>query len=385
MAFGKNPEDLKNVPAFNSNSGSMEQRAAYLRKMAEEQAKKAREGGKGSFYMREFKPSLDAPDYIRLVKGEYNYVYGSIEGGTPTTQTIVLEYLPFVQHYNSAIKKQSVCSAGPFHYSKKHRDPCKGCDRFFGDITRGPDGKTKKGPVSKRDMSAFTVVHMAFYHKVEQTDDSGDVKKNPETGVPYYNWERCEGRGCTYCRQNKEKVDGRTLPWAMGDSHKNILIEEGTQRVRSSCRGCGTKDSILSKEWSCAECGQTIIDMATTEMKDSEIKEVANKPVTCPTCKVTGFLIELIECSKCTKAERATIFDVNWKVKRTKAADGSEQTMLILVDFDAPSPIPERYQEMAKPLPLERVYAPTSMEYQEKVMAASSTQPSAGARPYKPR
>jgi len=383
MAFGKDPNDMKKVASF--NGGSMEQRAAYARKLAEEQASKAKASSKaGGYFVREFKPSMEMPDYVRLVKGEYPFEQGVLDGENTHIETIVLEYFPFTQHYNSSptSKKTTVCSGGPFHFSKKHRKACKGCDRFFGDMTRGADGKTKKGPVSKRDMSAFNVVHMQTYHKMEQVDKvTGDIRKNPETGVAYYNWVPCEGRGCSMCRANKETTDGQLLPWAMGDSHKNILVTDGTQRVRDSCVNCHRKDSITSMEWACKSCGYTIIDMNTTTLKDSEIREVVNAPVKCPSCKQEGFLTELIGCSGCSAPTRATIFDVNMRVKRVQPNDGSEQTMLVIVDFDAPGPIPEKYAALAKALPLSKMYAPSTPEWQERAMESSPTA-TAGARPY---
>ena len=44
MAFGKDPNDMKKDASF--NGGSMEQRAAYARKLAEEQASKAKASSK---------------------------------------------------------------------------------------------------------------------------------------------------------------------------------------------------------------------------------------------------------------------------------------------------------------------------------------------------
>ena len=361
--FGKSEGDASNVSKF---GGSLRQRAAQTR--ANLESTHSKRGGGGRRYSDQFKPTTVGSDKIRIIAGDYTFVGSDGEGNLYEEH---LQYWPYVEHFHSTKKRSFTCSGGPKHFLKGKRDECLGCDKFYAGGGTGDDGKKTKGPMSKREMFAFTVWHYHKYHKIEQMDDKGNVVKN-DKGEPYYDWVQCEGRGCTACKEKKESVDGRLLHWPMGVTHFKTLTDDIDQLIGRSCRSCGERDAVEPVAWLCSnpECQEAIIDFASTELSDEKILDISSKKNKCSTCGYVGFLVELVQCKSCDNPERATIFDVDLEVKRAETSDreDSKATVLMATGWSNPCPPDAKFADKMKPLSLNTIYAPTSVEMQKKML-----------------
>src|SRR6201999_2073596 len=101
-------------------------------------------------------------------------------------------------------------------------------------------------------------------------------------------------------------------------------------------------------------------------LSDKDLKEITLSPARCPSCKFEAFLQEYYECNNCSKPNRATIFDVDMDVLRVaQGADNDKATVLQISQWSAPGPIDPKYTE-AKPLPLDKIYAPSPLDVQAK-------------------
>jgi hypothetical protein len=360
--FGKKEDNAGNVSRF---GGSFRQRAAQTR--ANIEATHSKKSGGNKRFNDMFKPTLVGSDKVRVIAGSFEYT-GADGEGNQYTET--LQYWPFIEHFHGIKKRSFQCSGGPTHFLKGKRADCTGCDAFYAGGGQGEDGKKKKGAMSKREMFAFTVWHYWKYHKIEQMDEKGQVQKN-DKGEPYYDWVRCDGRGCKMCKEGKESCDGRLLFWPMGITHFTTLTDDIDQLVGRSCRSCGTKDSITAVAWLCPneECGEAIVDFSSTELTDKQILELTTKPTRCGTCGHTGFLRELVECSGCDSPERSTIFDEDIDLKRSETGTGDKkQTTLSTTGWSAPSAPDPKYADKMKPLPLNIMFGPTPVADQRKIM-----------------
>jgi len=375
MAFGKNPAGLNNVGSFRQTSHTFNQNRSE---------KKFRGGGGGPpSWVNEYRPPKDDVDLIRVIQGVYTINDVDAQGALVKVEN--LTFWPFVEHFDARSKRRCVCSAGPNANDRNKRQPCHGCDLFWGSMKVNPvTNKKEKGFMGKRDMVAFTVVDYSKYHKIEQIDQqTGRVKTNDQ-GQPYYNWVKCskssEGRGaCDACDANKESKFGHRLHWPMGSDHYQTLLAYD-ETVGKACVVCGQKDVIRNDAWLCSnpDCGDAIID-DKTRLSSKEINEIVLKHCKCNTCGADGFLTELISCVNCTPAgkapKRATIFDVDLRLCRVEPADGSNRTTLSIVGFTDPHPVAKQFAELAKPEDLSRIYAPTPLEKQAVLFQVPSTPP----------
>jgi hypothetical protein len=369
MAFGKDHENLQSVKPFGAGT-SFSQRNSFLMRNQGEQ--RQRRSGGGMRFSDIYKPT-ESPsgfDLVRLLPG--SYPYRSCDG-KKNVYEYALEYWPFIEHFDGRNQKSAICSGGVFHNFKNDRDPCIGCDLFFStmDKQKGPDGR-RKSRVSKQDKYAFNVLHYNPYHKIAQVDDStGRVRTNEQSGEAYYEWVPCEGRGCPICPQNVETVGARVLKWEMSFSHYKAMTTAYSDAIALGCKTCKSKKSIQSLAWICSTpsggCGEAVIDLSDTTLKDEDILKIISEPVTCPHCKHIGFLDEVFQCSGCGQPERCTIFDVNMNVKRVKSGQGdSKQTALIVSDWTEACDIDPRFTEIVKVFDMPKIYGPSTIEFQQR-------------------
>jgi len=378
MGFGKEREGLNAVSPYGANV-SFQQRTAFFLKQQSEQ--KQRKGAGGNLYGDKFKPTMEVNqlDEGRLIKGAYEYIGCD---RNKNTYKHLLEYWPYISHYDGREERSSICSGGIFHNFKDARDPCHGCDLFWSTRETGPDGKKKKGRVSKSDQYAFNWLHYHPYHKIPQVDrETGQAKMNAETNEPYYEWVQCDGRLCKICPQNVETVPARLLKWEMGIQHFTALTVEYQSQVGNTCKSCGTRDSISTIAYVCSNeaCGEAVIDMRDTTLSDADIIKIKNEPATCTQCKKESWLTEIMQCSNCSTPDRSTIFDVDLKVRRMPMSDGSNGTQLIVSSWSAPHPIDPRYVVYAeKTFDMPRIYQPSDLEFQARQFRITGGAPAGG-------
>lgn len=353
MAFGKDDSQLANVGTY---------RQMAMAQVSQARAKGGGGGGMPNFIDR-FKPSTTEEELVRLVAGAFPIV-SALDKEHSVTR--VLPFMTFTEHFDARTKQSITCSAGPFAQFKEKREPCRGCDLFW--ELKKPDGKPGAS-VSKRDMFAFSIIHYAPYAQIPQVDKRTGQPRTNDQGKPFLEWHRI-------LRNEKNAFDGyeqkqaHRLHWPMGTEHYGVLWEYDIE-IGKSCTTCGDRDCITSVAWNCAnpDCEEEIIDVATSTLPLEEIlKMTTSNQTVCPRCRNQGFLQETIACRNCTpigKAPRkATLFDVDLRVRRKPANDGTDKTTLLVLGFSAPRPIDPQFADIAKPLPLEKIYAPTPWERQ---------------------
>lgn len=355
MAFGKDDSQLANMGTY--------------RQMAMTQVnhgRSSRSGGGGGgmpTFVDRFKPSTVEEDLIRLIAGSFPNVRAVDKEHTVTT---ALPFVTFTEHFDGQTKQSITCSSGPFAQFKEKRGACRGCDMFW--EFKKTDGKPG-ARMSKRDMFAFSVIHYAPYAQIPQIDRRTQQPRTNDQGKPFMEWHRV-------LRHEKANFDGyeqktaHRLHWPMGTEHYGVIWEYDRE-IGKSCTTCGGRDVITAVAWNCSnkECGEEIIDCESTTLPMDEIDKITRSNETvCPRCKTQGYLKEFVSCKNCTPIgadpRRATLFDVDMRVKRKPATDGTDKTTLLVTGWSEPRPIDPQYAEISKPLPLDKIYMPTVWERQ---------------------
>lgn len=368
MAYGKDSSQLDALSGFRQRQRAMEQQKPKR--------------GSIPHYVNKYVPSLHDTDRIRCIPGQFTVQYAT----SPTElREEVLPYFTFIEHYDGSLKTSSFCSGGPFSDYKGKAEKCRGCDRHWSMRPKLPTGKMGKSVVSKRPMFALTVLHFHPYARVPQVNPQGAPVLNPNTGEPYYNWQRVEPHQRIEFA-NYEQRDVQRMHWPMGKSHWDQLAGYDAD-IGKGCTVCGSKESIRSLAWLCGKCGDAAIDFETSTLPPEEVNKIINNPFTCRTCNTRDYLKEYIECAVCSPKGiapiRATIFDVDLNLRRMKSGDG-EQTVIQVTGWSAPYALGEDLAELNKPLKLDEIYAPTPWEAQvHKWGESDSVKPmTTGSVPY---
>lgn len=370
MAFGKNSSGLSSV-------GSWRQAATAA---TSKPARKSGGGGRAPTWVNSFKPSTGDPDTGRLLDGAYEVPVAQ-EDGSLLVQLV--PFFPYVEHYDGRHETQAICSAGPHAMDRNKREPCYGCDLFWADhaANKGQKGNTATKRMSKRDMFAFNWLHNAPYVNVPQIDKrTGQMRVNQQ-GQPYMQWipllphERAK-----YPEGQFEIKMGHTLHWSMGYGHFNALLEYD-KLIGKSCKSCGSRDSIESEAWLCGnpECGDAVIELGSTTLPSSDIEKIVNQPAMCPTCSMKSFLREVIHCTQCGHASRATLFDVDISVKRIEGRDGAKTTTLAVTNWSNPRALDPILAEQAVIEDLPKIFAPNTLDFQADRFRHTPSAPGAPA------
>lgn len=378
MAFGKNANDMKGVSPFNA---SFRQMSGQLSKS--NTGSKPRSGGI-PYFVDMYSPSTEYTDTIRLVQGEYIQPQIEGEGDDAVVTQVIMPFIKFTDHFDGAKKKGGICSAGPFANVKDKREPCHGCDIYWETAVRNAEGRFQSPRMSRQNKYAFNVFDYGVYHKLEQYDDQGKVRMNSVTKEAYFNWVKCQGQGCDACRAQKEAKQGNMSHWPINYTQLQVLRSAEVD-IGKSCVVCHTKDTITSLGWTCPHCQDGVIDMATTDLKTSELLELTDKPYTCLSCGETGFLVDNIECGVCARTGqtgvRASLFDVDLNVKVLVGPTGNK--VLQVMGWSAPGPVQPPFDALIKPLDLIARYAPEPLERQALkfgvVAAGPKREPQTGA------
>lgn len=361
MAFGKDPTHLGKVTPF---GGSARQQAAFASR------RRKKTSGSKLIFRNQFQPSLYIPDTIRVVPGAYWQQFlddsgNLIEGDFP--------FWSYVEHYHGVFEKSTFCSAGAYRWQKGAATPCHGCDIYWEDwnVRKSTGNKNKPKRLSMRDMFAYTILDHGVFHEVEDTDQNGQVKMNPNTKTPYMSWEKCLGQQCQNCTLGKKTKTGHVQPWPMGKRHFGTLNAYADQ-IGLGCMTCGSRMSITTTLWHCGnqDCGEAMIDLSNTALNLEQIYDRTTEPQNCPRCRETRFMQDIYECSVCTPqgapANRATIFDVDMQVRRQKNPEETG-TQLMIVGTSDPQQLNPTFTDIAKPLKLNEMYGPTDMNLQAQL------------------
>jgi len=371
MSFGKDQSQLATIPAFGGN---------YIQR-AKTSARRPQFGGGGGggtfFWKGNYRPPMHTPEMVRLIAGEYP------QEVTHDGVTIVTEVHPYIRVREHTTKqgkvtKSSICSSGPLWASgftnQYTGQPCNCCPVWFEDYQirkqKKSQGDNTKGPyrMGMRDMFAFNVWDYGYYFEIPDMDANGQMRMNNQTNQPYTSW--VKGNPNDPRMQGRPWRQGMLLPWYMGKTHWQTLINYDANVVGSRCKTCGTFGSIVCVMKICGnpECGQYIYDPNSTTLSEEQREKIDFYPYVCPKCGKEAYVDEVIECLSpgCGKPERARIWDVDLLVQRMKSGDG-QQTILQPLNHSEPRPISVPDPSAIKPLDLLKKFKPTSLEMQLKI------------------
>jgi len=343
-AFGKNPALLGNIPSFRQLSGQYNKGRTFRK-------------GKGiPYFIGQYRPPQVDSDTVALIAGNYEHLEVDDSGEKPVAIPVVFPFVKFVEHFDGKTEKSAICSAGPFRNFKDMRNPCNGCDIYWATLEPDDAGKKRSTRMSRQSKFAVGIIDYSPYHKQAQHDmQTGRPRINPKTKEPYFNWVKCEGRGCEMCAAKLPTKFGHNPHWPMSWGYYQTLLEQDRE-VGKSCRSCGGIETIASIAWICRGCGEAAIDMSSTTLKMEDIIKISESHFTCK-CGKTDFLQELVECRSCSKGDRMTLFDVECKVRRIPTGQNN-QSVLSISNWVLRRKLPQG-SDLAVPKDLLRIFAPT--------------------------
>lgn len=334
-------------------------------------------GGKGGapYFVNKYQPPDTGPaDIIRVIPGSFptprvdfdakDFVRD--ENGVVVVDN--LSYVKYVEYYHAVKNRSAIGSEGPLGDFKGKGQPCVAADWYWYEWRmRKANNSDKPNAMARREKFVFTVLVQAPFYKQPRTDkNTGQLIMNETTNEPYYDWVKGSKRGNDeFAAAGFERKEGHIQHWSLGFSHWNTLTEYVDSLARH-CRSCNNQDCIEQVALTCQNCGDSIVEFDSTTLTDAELEKVRNDETQCPHCKHVGYLEDIIRCSQCNHAEQATLFDFDLEVKRVKTAgDTGNQTTLSIIRASGPRPIDQIYgDDMRKPLPLDKIFAPTPVEKQ---------------------
>ena len=370
MAFGKDPDQLANIPAYGGNA--VQQAKALARRDIPPQ-------GKGMPY---WKSLFILPDthstIIRLIRGDYEQ---QVSFDKENIVTARLTHVRFIEHHNG--KRGGICSGGPLWYRKGKSLECPSCGMYWEDKTAITNWKAAKKmgqllPEPIKRMSAterfgYSMWDYGLYFQVPDIDGNGQVRMNPRTNQPYSNW--VPGSPNDPHFQGYPWKNGNLLSWAMPFTYHETLLNLEKQKIGTCCATCGTVGSIQSVMRTCAFCGDFIYDPNQCQLTEEQRTAIDDYPHTCQKCGKTGFTTEQIRCGNCAKPVRATLFDVDLEVM--KIGSKGKQTFVQVLSFSPPRPIQVQDPQILatiKPLNLLRKFSPTPPDVQRKMFGIGAVQ-----------
>lgn len=358
--FGKDPNAITRVNPY-GGSISLQQRKALM----DQRAQGKIEGGSK---FTQFVPEMELTASnvrVRLLAGKYStLIRGEVPDGyrvdvdhPPPVETVETEYLPFVRHTRAdrggggdyKFHWKFVCSGGPWYLSR-NREPCLGCDHHWDYSTK----EARKKAFTTQALNAFSVLDYRKHHTVEKTS---------KRGKKYTEYVPCLGRACTLCAARTPSVPYHVKPLVLGKEHFDTLLSFNEQ-AGCMCRSCG-EGEVRTIAWLCGSCKDALIDMDTTQLSDEDIRKLSMSIMECAACHHRGFPMECVECTKCSNPQRATIFDVDFDIK--KQLVGADKSILQCSNMSRPGPVAEAYRSVIG-LELDKIYAPPSLEFQKKIM-----------------
>lgn len=368
MAYGKDESQLNKIVPF---GGNISQRARHYAKSREQARERRGRGGGAPYWRNVLKCPTSHSRLVRLIPGQYEQLV-TYDDETITKE--VFEYHIFREHYHGATGRGAICSAGPLYRNKDKSDDCPGCSMFWEDVkerrAKNARGDKSKGPnrISMRDQYVFTVWDYGLWLKIPDTDRNGNARTD-DNGQPYTSWHMAPSND-PRVNQYEHKY-GMLIPWPMGETYKDTLLQYNDKSVRNDCATCGTQGSIQCVQKICGNpnCEHPVYDPSDTTMSPEQIDKLESEPYTCPVCNETNFINEMVECSVCLQngqePRRASIFDIDLEV--TAVGTKGQQTVLQILNRSTPRPIQIADPEILKtvgPLDLARQFSPTPPDKQ---------------------
>lgn len=368
MAFGK-------VRAPGAGPGKMNMRQQM--KKSTYRPPRGGGGGGGNFRNRYLPPVTGPADLIRIIPGAYptpridtdNKDYYYNEAGAIITDPT--PYWKYVDYFHGVKQRGIISSEGPLGIFKGKGDPCIAADWYWWEWRQRNKHKSKTPNAMRRSEKwAFTVLVQAPFYKVPQTDDKGDLRINPHTKEPYYEWVKGSKKGNDeLAAGGYERKEGHLMHWSMSYGHWAV-IQTFSDSLSKHCRSCGGADTIEELALLCQHCKEAVVEMDSTSLDEEDLERLRCEEVRCPHCGVTDYLEDMVECNACGHGDPSTLFDFDLKVKRVETAqqDGGKQTTLQITGALGPRPIADVYgEDLRTPLDLPKIFTPDSLERQEEL------------------
>ena len=355
MAFGKNPRAQAAGANFRRASG-----------VAVQNSNKRPPKGTVPYFVDSFKPSTISLEQVRVLEGAYLQYDIVGEGASVQAEPVTRSFIQFTDHFFKRANTSIICSAGPLANFKDKRQPCYGCDIFWETVGRNAAGKLESPVISRQNKYAIPIFDYGLYHKMEQYDKTtGNIRIDPLTKEPYFNWTKCAGAPCDACRAGKESKYGHSTHLPLNYGQFQTLRSSALDIEQSCCTCLSEGGTISSEAWVCHECGEDIVDMSTTTLTREELLKFTDNPFQCQ-CAYLGYLDEMYDCRVCSSrkqsGERASLFDVDLKMKFVESNDKGK--ILQIAGWSKPHPIAPEFAEAAQPLDLVARYTPLTFDQQ---------------------
>ena len=359
--FGKDRAQLQNVPSFRATATNFQHSAP----------RKQGGGGKPHF-VGEYKPNRDEMDLVRLIPGRYDIQV--VDQNTELIKVVTMAYFPAVEHKSQKTMKTAFCSAGPWRGRKGKGEPCLGCDIFWGEFNDYGPGDVPGKTMSANALNVFTVLDYSEYVEVPQVNrKTGQASINRQTGQPWTEWVKVMGRNDPNINRALNRKRGHVQHWGIPKTHLTQLLAYAAE-INKSCKNCHGVDTIEVQAYLCPHCSEVGIDLGTTTMNNKDIEAMTLSEVVCRSCKQKGWLQPYFECSSCTNAQMAGLFDVDLKLRRVISVGekGKEKSTLTFGGYSPPRDIDQAFVADAKPKPIEKIYAPTPFALQQELFGMQS-------------
>lgn len=186
-----------------------------------------------------------------------------------------------------------------------------------------------------REIWAMPMIDYRMIHKVE--NDKGRTESRP-----------CLGKiRCSFCKEGYAPEEIGRRYWEVGSYHAGA-IRTANSVIGKRCLSC-KEGKILIASISCKKCGEPLFsDSQMASMQDSTLMEKLKQRFTCPACQHQGFPKEQVACSHCEHPVRASIFDTDLIIIKTKAieTETGKQSKLIGLNIEPTykyEPVNEKY------------------------------------------
>jgi hypothetical protein len=338
-------------------------------------------GGGAPYFVNKYQPpDAGAADVIRVIPGVYptpRVDFDTKDYVRDDAGNIIMDpysYMKYIEYFHGTRNRSCIGSEGPLGQFKGKGDPCVAKDWYWWEWRERQRTGNKQHPksMSQREKFAFTVLVQAPFYKVPRVDKEGKLVINENTKEPYYDWLKGSKRANDeYAQAGYERKEGHLQHWSMGSAHWNTLTDY-TDSLAKHCRSCSSHDSIEEVALVCQHCGEAVVEMDTTSLSDEDLEKIRSEEAKCPNCNIIDYLEDMIRCNNCGEGEQATLFDFDLSVKRVKTA-GAEgnQTTLQILSAVGPRPIDAIYgDDLRKPLPLDKIFAPTPIAKQIELFGA---------------
>lgn len=344
--------------------------------------KGSRGGGIIDGLYNRFTPNA-TPIWLHFMEQSYSYKIYDLE----SKKVIEVEdnfFLEFVQHFVANSKTSDkrrnrkgisfVCSSGA-----EKEEPCYGCagrHRYYSDKQAREDaGEVVKGesPVSAGRRFGLALAVAELVAHVPLLDAKGQVRKKKD-GSPIYNQIPLP----RLREQDPDVVDAyrKTFGW---NGHWNFSgghlqqLSDIDNTLRNRCGNCASH--LYGTGWFCNECNHFHPEQEA--LQDIDLEEARKAVRKCAACGNTdsadaGFTPELMcgDCGDAIEGGLVGFFDIRMKAKDSGAENQS--SILELLDVRPTlslrsEPEYEEFAEMVKkPIDIQRVFAPESLDEQRK-------------------